>query len=286
MMKLLCLVACFIAAVATAASGESGLPTYASVRAEANVKRGPPPAKDRKRPENFFQLAGAADARLCGDVLKAFNERGRYSGEDGTRWLLDNSHQIDFSSIDSRATPGTQYVFPDVEHASVDVDADGKAEHVYRLNSVLHSLWIQRLMIVSDDLQRQPELLAAQAERCKRIEPRADCDSVHTMIRYAVAARVPERPADEWLFSKQNVLSWVTADEASERLIFIDRNQAKRNLPSQSDAYWSLYALAAGVVAVAAPLHDFAPPELLVFAPSQQRVGTLQCILMPVAWHK
>jgi hypothetical protein len=45
------------------------------VRVETSVKAGPPPATDRPRPENFFQLAGAADKKLCGEVPDAFNQR-------------------------------------------------------------------------------------------------------------------------------------------------------------------------------------------------------------------
>jgi hypothetical protein len=262
------------------------LPTYASVRVETSVKAGPPPATDRPRPEDYFQLAGAADKKLCGEVLDAFNQPGGYSGQDGARWLLDNSRQIPFASMDTQAAPGAQYVFPDLEYALVDVNADGDDEHVYRLNRVVHSMWIQRLMIVPDELRRHPELLASHSERCKKVEPRADCESASTSISYAVMARVPERLANEWMFTKQGVLSWATGDEASEQLIFVNRNQARRNIASESDAYWSLYLLPSAVVAVAAPILDFAPPELLVFTPDEHRIGVLQCVVMPVAWHK
>jgi hypothetical protein len=271
-----------------AASSEqpAKLPTYASVRVETSVKAGPRPATDRPRPENYFQLAGAADKKLCGEVLDAFNQPGGYSGQDGTRWLLDNPRQVPFASLDPKAAPGTQYVFPDLEYARVDVNADGHDEHVYRLNTVLHSMWIQRLMVVPEELQRHPELLASHSERCKKIEPRADCESVSTSIRYAVSARVPEKLANEWMFTKQGVLSWVTGDEASEQLVFASRNQARRNVASASSAYWSLYSLPSGAVAVAAPILEFAPPELLVFKPSQHHIGILQCVVMPVEWHK
>jgi hypothetical protein len=40
------------------------------------------------------------------------------------------------------------------------------------------------------------------------------------------------------------------------------------------------------VVIVAAPILDFSPPELLVFLPKKDRAGDLQCILMPIAWHR
>jgi hypothetical protein len=64
------------------------------------------------------------------------------------------------SSLDPPAKPGTQYVFPDLEHARFDVSKS---------------------------------------------------------IRYAATARVPDKLADEWMFSKQGVLSWATADKTSER---------------------------------------------------------------------
>ena len=288
-MKITVCLATLAASVAfSAAANEQPekLPTYASVRVETSVKAGPPPATDRPRPENYFQLAGAADKKLCGEVLDAFNQPGGFSGQDGARWLLDNSRQIPFASMDPQAAPGTQYVFPDLEYARVDVNADGDDEHVYRLNRVVHSMWIQRLMIVPDELQRHPELLASHVERCKKIDPRADCESARTSIQYAVMARVPDRLANEWMFSKQGVLSWVTGDEASEQLVSAGRSQSRRNVASASDAYWSLYSLPSAVVAVAAPILDFAPPELLVFTPSPQHIGVLQCVVMPVAWHK
>lgn len=262
------------------------LPTYASVRVDVSVKAGPPPSKDGPRPANYFQLAGAADKKLCGEVLDAFNQPGSFSGDDGTRWLLDNPRQIPFASLDPQAAPGTQYVFPDLEYARVDVNGDGAGEHVYRLNRVVHSMWIQRLMIVPDELQRHPELLASHVERCKKMEPRADCESARTSIVYAAMAGVPERLANEWMFSKQGALNQVAADEASRRLIYVSRNQARRNVATESDAYWSLYSLPSAVVAVAAPIFDFAPPELLVFTPDQHRGGVLRCVVMPAAWHK
>jgi hypothetical protein len=261
------------------------LPSYASVRVEVRVKAGPPLPTDRPRGENFFQLAGAADAKLCGEVLDAFNEPGRFSGQDGARWLLDNSRQIPFASLDPQAAPATQYVFPDIEHARVDVNADGDDEHVYRLNSVVRSMWIQDLMIVPDELQRHPELLASYSELCKKTEPREDCESAGTSIRYAVMAQVPERLPNEWMFTKQGALNQATRDAASRQLIFVSRNQARRNVARASNAYWSLYSLPSAVVAVAAPIFDFAPPELLVFKPDEQRIGVLQCVVMPVAWH-
>lgn len=274
------------AQVAPSSEQPAKLPTYASVRVEVSVKAGPPPSRDRPRPKNYFQLAGAADEKLCGEVLDAFNQPGGFSGQDGARWLLDNPRQIPFASLDPQAAPGTQYFFPDLEYASADINGDGHDEHIYRLNSVVHSMWIQRLMIVPDELQRHPELLASHVERCKKMEPREDCESPSASIRYAAMAGVPEKPANEWMFSKQGALNWVTGDEASRQLIHVSRNGLRRNVATQSSAYLSLYSLPSAVVAVAAPIFEFAPPELLVFTPSPQHIGVLQCVVMPVAWHK
>lgn len=287
MKRKVCVATLALVAFSAGAQEQSAkLPTYASVRVETSVKAGPPPSAERPRPENYFQLAGAADEKLCGEVLDAFNQPGSYIGQDGARWLLDNPRQIPFASLDPKAAPGAQYVFPDLEYARVDVNADGDDEHVYRLNRVVHSMWIQRLMIVPDELQRHPELLASHSQRCKKIAPRADCESARTSIVYAAMAGVPERPENEWMFSKQGALNLVTRDEASRQLIYVSRNQARRNVPTESDAYLSLYSLPSAVVAVAVPIFDFAPPELLVFVPSQRMVGNLHCILMPKAWHK
>lgn len=273
--------------VQPASGQEDKPPTYASIRTEVTIEAGPAPNIDRPRPQDYFQLAGAARPQLCAEVLEAFNEPGRFADSgDGMRWLLDNSHQIDFASLNPDSPPGTQYVFPDLEYARVDIDADGADEHVYRLNSVLHSNWIQKIMIVPDELQQHPELMTKHAEECQRIDPRAGCSSVDTMIRFAVRATVPKRLANEWQFTRQGPW-WATGDAASSELIYATRNQLRRNIGSSSNAYWSLYKVKSGVVAVGAPLFfDFAPPELLVFVPSRERPGDLQCVLMPRAWHK
>lgn len=236
--------------------------TYASVRTEVSVELGQSPATDLPRPANYFQLAGAADPQLCDDVLKAFNEPGRFHGEDTNRWLLDNSRHIDFASLNPQAAPGTQYVFPDLEYARIDVDGDGNDEHVYRSNNVLGSQWVQRLMIVPDQLQQES-------------------------IVSAMRARVPDRLANEWMFTKNSVLSWVTSDKASHELIYISRNQLRRNLGDTSSTYWALYEVSSRVLAVAAPPpFSFAPPEFLVFVPSKERNGDLKCVLMPRAWRR
>lgn len=280
---------------ALAADGQTGdslpeLPRYADVRTDVEVKNIEKIEWQSPRPENFYQLAGARDHQLCGKVLAAFNERGQYSGEgDRVRWLLDNSHQVEFQRLPS-AVPyydrpdSALYVFPGLEYARVDIDGDGDDEHVYRLNAVLSSQWHQRLMIVPDELQSHPELLAAPTELCQKGKPREGCDHPTTRIRHAVTARAPDRLPNEWAFTSRNIWSATTRDADSRRLIYRSRNQMQRNIGSASSAYWSLYALDGAVVAVAAPIHAFAPPELLVFVPDQHVTGSLQCVLMPVAW--
>ncbi|MET0533335.1 MAG: hypothetical protein ABW171_03840 [Steroidobacter sp.] len=272
---------------ASAFGQEARPPTYASIRTDVTVQPGPPPNTDQPRPRDYFQLAGAAQPQLCGEVLEAFNEPGRYDGGDGTRWMLDSPRQIDFASLDPKHPPGTQYVFPDLEYVRVDLDTDGVDEHVYRLNSVLHSQWIQQLMIVPDELQQHPELLTRHADECKRIDPRGGCSSITSMITHALSASVPDKLASEWMFTRQSPWSWATDDEVSRELIYASRNQLRRNVGGGSSANWSLYKIKSGVVAVGAPLFfDFAPPELLVFIPSRTRPGDLQCVLMPRVWHE
>lgn len=266
------------------AFAEDVVPTYGAIRTEVIVQKLAADPRNKPRSPGFFQLAGAGSPELCAKVLEAFNEPGRYDGSDSARWLLDNSHQIDFRSLN--AAPASQYNFPDLEYVSVDIDADGSAEHVYRLNSVLSSRELQRLMIVGVPLQSHPELLSSHAKRCTEVEAAAECGSVNTMIRYALTARVPDRLAEEWAFTKQGIWNWTTSDAASRSSIFVDRRRMRRNIGSDSAAYWSLYRIEGAVVAVAAPILDFAPPELAVFAPGKERVGALQCLLMPVAWHK
>lgn len=271
------------------ALGEDTLPTYASVRTEVTVQRLAEKPYGKPRPAKFFQLAGAGNRELCEKVLDVFNEPGRFDGYD-PRWLLDNSHQIDFRSLNApqgeAGATDTQYNFPDLEYVSVDMDADGSAEHVYRLNSISSSREYQNLMIVDVPLQSRPELLSRYAKRCTEIEASAECGQINTMIRYALRARVPDRLAEEWAFTREGIWNWTTMDAQSQRQISPERNRAGRNVAGDSDAYWSLYRIDSAVVAVAAPNLDYAPPELAVFVPGRQRNAGLQCVLMPVAWHK
>jgi len=247
----------------SASFGDESL-NYAAVRVQVSVAAGPPPATDRPRPANYFQLAGAADKRLCDDVLKVFNEPGRFHGGDTKRWWLDNSHHIDFASMSSQAAPGTQYVFPDTEYTHVDLDGDGKDEHIYRLNSMRSDQWMQRLMIVPDELPRDRKL-----------------------VTDAMIAIGPARLANEWMFTRQDVLSWVSEVKTSHDPSYVSPNTLRRNILGPSSAYWSLYKIGSRVVAVAVPPpFSFAPPELLVFIPSKERSGDLKCVLMPRAWPK
>ncbi|HEY0686078.1 MAG TPA: hypothetical protein VGD45_27290 [Steroidobacter sp.] len=272
---------------APVAFAQEGFPTYAALRREVTVQPLAEDPRSSQRPSNFFQLAGAANEKLCDEVLSAFNEPGRYEGDYSARWLLDNSRQIQFRSLSAATAEGAAVsVVTGLEYVNVDLDADGSDEHVYRLTGMLGSQEHQRLMIVGEQLQSRPELLSSHAKRCALIDPSARCDSINTMIRYALTARAPERLAEEWVFTKQNIWSRTTDDRDSRRLIFIDRNKAGRNLGSATGAYWSLYEIDATVLAVAAPIQDFAAPELLVFIPDKQRSGVLQCVLMPVAWHR
>ena len=281
-------VGCSLTLGAAAAFGQDGpMPNYAAIRQEVEVRPLPEDPRSRPRAPNFFQLAGAGNEQLCDGVLKAFNEPGRYAGEEGARWLLDNSHEIEFQSLRApgAAEGATVSVVLGLEYVNVDIDADGNDEHVYRLERVLSSQQHQRLMIVGEQLQSRPELLSSHAKRCAQVDPSAGCDSINTKIRYALTARVPERLESEWTFTRQSIWNWTTRDAESRRLIFIGRNQARRNVGSDTGAYWSLYRIEGTVLAVAAPILDFAPPELLVFVPEQRRAGALQCVLMPVAWH-
>ncbi|MBM0107772.1 hypothetical protein JM946_23755 [Steroidobacter sp. S1-65] len=261
--------------------------TYAAIRQEVEVLPLSEDPRVKPRAASFFQLAGAADEQLCNEVLQTFNEPGRYSGDNGARWLLNNSQEIELRSMSAQgaAEGAAVSVFLGLDYVNVDIDADGNDEHVYRLTSVLSSQEHQRLMIVGEQLQRRPELLNGQARRCSQIDPSGSCDSINTMIRYALTARTPDRIAGEWAFTRQDIWRSTTADRDSRRLIFIGRNQPKRNIGSATGAYWSLYRIRSRVLAVAAPNQDFAPPELMVFAPEQRRNGILQCVLMPVAWH-
>lgn len=279
--------ACCLLVAAAVSAQDRPMLTYAAIRKEVEVLPLSEDPRVNPRAANFFQLAGAADEQLCNEVLRTFNEPGRYAGDNGARWLLNNSQELEFRSMsEAGAAEGAAVsVFIGLGYVNVDIDADGNDEHVYRLTSVLSSQEHQRLLIVGEQLQRRPELLNAQAKRCARMDPSGSCDSINTMIRYALTARTPDRISNEWLFTRQDIWRSATEDGDSRRLIFIGRNQPKRNIGSATGAYWSLYRIGSRVLAVAAPNQDFAPPELMVFAPEQQRNGVLQCVLMPVAWH-
>lgn len=259
------------------------LPSYASVRTDVSIQPSARAATDQPRPKGFFQLAGTVNSQLCSQTLEAFNEAGQYRGDDTTRWLLDSPRQIVFGGLTLPSEPGS---LPSLEHARTDLNADGTNEHVYRLNSVVKSQLRQRLMIVPEELHRSPWLVARYSAECNRVNPDAGCGSIMTLIEFGITARLRDRLASEWQFTKNDAMRAAIGDDDSRELIYLSRNKLRRNLGDVS-AYWSLYQIKSAVVAVAAPapVLDFAPPELLVFAPSATQSGVLQCVLMPVAWH-
>lgn len=278
---------------ATSVNGTE-VPTYADIRREVVVQK----TSDRyffqePRPANYFQLAGAADPELCAATLAAFNEPGAVAflwpfpyvekQHDSVRWLLENSHHVPFESLE----PGREsYSFSGMDYASIDLDGDGRPEHLYRRNAVVSSEYIQDLMIVAEPLQDRLELLKNDyAAECRRITPNNNCDAVTTLISYAMNSS-PVRLPDEWGFDR-NPVSTALRDPASRALIYEVRvdNRYKR-VRNVDDGYWSVYRIGARVVIVAAPILDFSPPELLVFLPKKDRAGDLQCILMPIAWHR
>jgi uncharacterized protein len=231
-------------------------PGYGDIRIEVPVRKAARVSTSAPRPANFYQLAGNAGGQACHDSLAVLNRPGTYSGDDVTRWLLDSPQQIEFRSLEAGAAP---YVFPGLEYASVDINTDGRAEHVYRLNSVLRGQRHQDLMVVPYPLQNPPELLSA---------------------------RVPDQGPDEWAFTRNDIWAHITDDTLSQRLIFPhDPDRVERNVGLSNGVYWSLYQKYSSVIAVSAPIHDFATPELLVFAPREQQSGVLLCVIMPVAWH-
>lgn len=283
--------------VAPSANGTDVL-TYADIRREVVVQR----TSNRyffqePRPANYFQLAGAADPELCAATLAAFNEPGvvtyNHSSmhfphfekrHDSVRWLLENSRHVAFESL---IRDRESYSFSGLDYASIDIDGDERPEHLYRRNSVLGSNYIQNLMIVAEPLQDRLELLKTNYEaECRRITPDNTCDAMTTLISYAMN-NSPVRLPDEWDFDRSPV-SRALLDPASRALIQVrvdNRYKRVRNVGGSND-YWSAYRIGSRVVVVSAPILDFAPPELLVFLPKKDRAGDLQCILMPIAWHR
>lgn len=279
---------------ATSVNGTE-VPTYAEIRREVVVQR----TSNRyfyqePRPANYFQLAGAADPELCAATLAAFNEPGVVAflspfpyvkkQHDSVRWLLENSHHVPFASLE----PGREsYSFSGMDYASIDLDDDGRPEHLYRRNGILSSNFIQKLMIVSEPLQDRLELLKNNYEaECRRNTPRNNCDAITELISYAMNSS-PVRLPDEWGFDR-NPVSTALRDPASRALIEVrvdNRYKRVRNV-GNSDTYWSVYRIGSKVVIVSAPILGFSPPELLVFLPKKDRAGDLQCILMPIAWHR
>jgi uncharacterized protein YecT (DUF1311 family) len=259
-------------------------PGYGDIRIEVPVRKAAQVSTSTPRPANFYQLAGNAGGQACHDSLAVLNRPGAYSGDDVARWLLDSPDQVEFRSLEAGAAT---YAFPGLEYASVDINSDGQAEHVYRLNSVLRSQWHQDLMVMPYPLQNHPERLAPYGRECLRIDPAAGCDSTNARIRFALTARASDKLSDEWVFSRNDIWSHITDDTASQRLLFPhDVNRIERNVGLSNAVYWSLYHKYSSVIAVSAPIHDFATPELLVFAPREKQSGVLLCVIMPVAWHE
>jgi hypothetical protein len=91
---------------------------------------------------------------------------------------------------------------------------------------------------------------------------------------------------EEWFVTKNIPVASVIGDKRSQEMITSpkDRNKIIRNVGSYA-VFWNFHRMPSGVVMVAIPLLNNAPPELLVFTPARDAVR-LQCIIMPVIWRK
>jgi len=266
--------------------------SYASIREDVEVKSESIRnfSMQAVRPANSYQLAGAANKELCDEVLDAFNEQGVYQGPDSMFWALNNSRIVEWQPLDIKyddlgGYPARSFGLG-LEYTSVDIDGDGSEEYVYRVGSVVHSMYYQRISIFDFRLQDNVEKLAPFRSECEHVNP-IDCDKISSQIISAISARYPDRIKDEWESTKSNMVSKATSDDLSRKLISpLDKNRAERNIGDGSNAYWNFYRVKSGSVAVVAPTTNFSPKEFLVFSPRRDRPGDLQCVLMPVIWRK
>jgi Uncharacterized protein conserved in bacteria, putative lipoprotein len=87
------------------------------------------------RPQGFFQLAGSNNDQLCMEALEAFNEPGKYVGDDIDRWLTENSKKVQFHLLADPKRLWTRELPP--EYAVADIDGDGRQEYIYKKVSCL-----------------------------------------------------------------------------------------------------------------------------------------------------
>jgi hypothetical protein len=239
------------------------------------------------RPKGFFQLAGAHNKKLCAEVLEAFNEpdpRLLDGGDDRkdlhfdwtSDWLSNNSRTVPFTELENSG-PIALWAYPSrktFECAMLDIDGDGREEYLYR-----YIYWrggsISQEIAIMDHTEDAPH--------CRSDLPwEAVSKYHHNMTDFPRGRSLPE----EWFVTKNDPVGSVTSDKRSREMITSpkDRNEIIRNVWSSS-VFWNFYRMPSGVVMVSIPLHNSAPPELLVFTPARDAVR-LQCILMPVIWRK
>lgn len=266
--------------------------SYASIRRNVQIKTDSVRHRSMRgvRPANSYQLAGAANKELCDEVLAAFNEQGTYQGPDEMFWVLDNSKMIEWQSIEIKHSDlGEGYQQRSfgigLEYAAVDIDGDGDSEYVYRLGRVLSSHYFQSISIYDVKLQDSIEKLAPYTAVCEDVNPKVGCEKTVSKIVFAMSRGTP-RLKDEWGSTSIDMLGSATDDIRSRKLIFtLDGRRFVRNVPFVTNAYWNIYRVKKGAVAVVVSDADFAPPEFLIFAPSKEHSGDLQCVIMPMAWN-
>jgi hypothetical protein len=239
------------------------------------------------RPKGFFQLAGAHNKKLCAEVLEAFNEpdpRLLDGGDDRkdlhfdwtSDWLSNNSRIVPFTEVESSALIAPRS-YPNrkmFECAMLDIDGDGREEHLYRQTTRLSSHIIQGVAIMDH---------TADAPPCRSDTP------WEAVSKYTASMLNPpvRNPPEEWFVTKSHPVDSVTSDKRSKEMITSpkDRNKIIRNVGNLYSLFWNFYRTSSGVVMVSIPEFNNAPPELLVFTPTRDAVR-LQCILMPVIWRK
>ena len=231
------------------------------------------------RPAGNFVLIGGKNNPMCKEVLEVFNEEGKCKLDfgypktanikpeedcrDQIYWYLNNSGFNEWTNIDVREDRFQSYKNDNIyalglQYAELDIDMDGKNEHVYRQSGILSSAYTQKIRIFDN---RQDELKNLSTHKSE----------------------------DEWLSTKnyKNSLYNIINDKASWDILYPkDAIRLSRKVDfSHDNSFKYIYKIKNNTILIQVPQSFSGSTELLVFSLHKNEDIKLECILMPQEWQ-
>ena len=218
-----------------------------------------------------LRLLGADNESVCRHVVDNIVGRGDHGPSSKASWPLGGSNSETWSKVGGG---WVEYLF---------VSSSGSGRHLYKVKNIVGDNEVHRLYMLKRSIHADESLLDQQSSVCMRMEPRSDCRSPDTLIKYAINAAIESKDED-FFDGPIDLIREATRDDDSERMIYskIER-KALRNVGRFGGVQWQVYEAEGDYFAVSFPVSGFALPESMIFKLGQ--FIDLKCVAAPSEWN-